>query len=91
MRARVGLGLYITGSGFCGPGLVCRLRVWTAGLAQKPGPRGLGLLVCVVKAQARMLGRPGAKILGDFSQTHLVTQFGGPFVPLIFLWGMGWG
>jgi hypothetical protein len=37
------------------PGLVGGLGVWTADLAQKPGPRGLGLLGYVVKAQARDL------------------------------------
>jgi hypothetical protein len=52
MRAQVRLGLYTEGSGFCGPGLVGGLRDWTAGLAQKPGPRGLRLLVYVEKAQA---------------------------------------
>jgi hypothetical protein len=41
--------------------------VWTAGLAQKTGPHGLGLLFYVVKAWARMSGlglgptRPGLK------------------------------
>jgi hypothetical protein len=34
------------------------LGVWTAGLAPKLGPRGLGLLGYVVKARARMSG-PG--------------------------------
>jgi hypothetical protein len=37
------------------PGL--RAQAWTAGLAPKPGPHRLGLLVDVVKAQARMLGQ----------------------------------
>jgi hypothetical protein len=41
-RAWVRLGLFTAGSGFCGPGLVCWLGVWTSGLAQKPGPSGLG-------------------------------------------------
>jgi hypothetical protein len=50
VRARVGLGLYTADSGFCGPGLVGGLEFWTVGLAQKPGPRGLGLLVSLVKA-----------------------------------------
>jgi hypothetical protein len=36
------------------PGLVGGLRVWTVDLAQKPGPRGLGLLGYVVKARACM-------------------------------------
>jgi hypothetical protein len=48
-------GLGLLGPGLVcrllGPGLVCRLRVWTVGLAQKPRPRGLGLLVHVVKAR----------------------------------------
>jgi hypothetical protein len=35
------------------PRLVGGLRVCTAGLAQKPGPHGLGLLGYVVKARAR--------------------------------------
>jgi hypothetical protein len=39
------------------PGLVCRFGVWTAGLAQKPGLCGLGLLAYVVNARAR----PGPK------------------------------
>jgi hypothetical protein len=34
------------------PGLVGGLGVWTAGLAQKPGPRRLGLLGYVIKARA---------------------------------------
>jgi hypothetical protein len=54
MRAWV--GLYTAGLGFCGPCLVCRLGAWTVGLAQKPGPHGLRLLVYVVKARARMSG-----------------------------------
>jgi hypothetical protein len=39
-------------------GLVCRLGAWTAGLAPKPGPRGLGLgiLVYVVKDPSRRSG-----------------------------------
>jgi hypothetical protein len=41
MRAWVVLGLYTAGSGFCWPGLASGLGVWTAGLAQKPGLRGL--------------------------------------------------
>jgi hypothetical protein len=53
VRARFGLGLYTAGSGFCGPGLVGRLGVWIAGLAQKPGQRRLGVLGYVVKAWAR--------------------------------------
>jgi hypothetical protein len=47
---------YTAGSGFCGPGLVFGLGVWAVGLAQKPGPRGLGLLVYVVKARAHISG-----------------------------------
>jgi hypothetical protein len=53
MQAWVGLGLLRAW-----PGLVCGLEVWTAGLTQKPGPRGLRLLVHVVKARARAWTRP---------------------------------
>jgi hypothetical protein len=61
---RAGAGLKSAGSGWaralrCGLGLLLawpslggRLGVWPAGLAQKPGPRGLGLLGYVVKARA---------------------------------------
>jgi hypothetical protein len=45
VRARVRLGLLRAWSGLLGG-----LEVWTAGLAQKPGPHGLGLLGYVVKA-----------------------------------------
>jgi hypothetical protein len=37
-------------------GLVGGLGVWTAGLAQTRGPSGLGHLVYVEKARARMSG-----------------------------------
>jgi hypothetical protein len=62
---RAGAGLKSVGSGitlraraFAGwaePGLGGRLGVWPAGLAQKPGPRGLGpgpaptLKICIVR------------------------------------------
>jgi hypothetical protein len=48
VRARVGLGLLRAW-----PGLVGGLGVWPAGLPQKPGPHGLGLLGYVVKARVR--------------------------------------
>jgi hypothetical protein len=53
VRAWVRLGLYTACLGFCGSDLAGRLGVWTAGLAQKTGPHGLGLLGYVVKVQAR--------------------------------------
>jgi hypothetical protein len=48
------VGLYTACLGFCRPGLVCGLGVWTAGLARKPGLRRLRILVYVVKAHARL-------------------------------------
>jgi hypothetical protein len=42
MRAWVRFGFHTAGLGFCGPGLVCGLGARTAGLAQKPGPHGIG-------------------------------------------------
>jgi hypothetical protein len=58
MWARVGIGLYTVGSGFCGPGGLCNkimlgLGVWPVGLAQKPGLHGLGLLGLCSKSMAQ--------------------------------------
>jgi hypothetical protein len=46
-----GSGFTVQARAFAGQ---ARLGVWVAGLAQKPGPRGLGLLGYVVKARARL-------------------------------------
>jgi hypothetical protein len=51
MVYRAGAGLKSAGLGRA-RALHCRLGVWPGGLAQKPGPRRLGLLGYVVKAQA---------------------------------------
>jgi hypothetical protein len=59
--ARAGAGLKSVGSGFtlrarAFAGLAWpggQAQVWPAGLAKKPGPRGLRLLGYVVKARAR--------------------------------------
>jgi hypothetical protein len=48
MQAWVKLGLYSGDLGFCGPGLVYGLGVWTVGLAQKPGLGKLGIYAYVV-------------------------------------------
>jgi hypothetical protein len=58
---RAGAGLKSVGSGrawalHCYTAGFCGLGVWPAGLAQKPGPRMLGLLGYVVKARARTAG-----------------------------------
>jgi hypothetical protein len=57
--ALVRLGFTLQARAFEGlawPGLEGKLGVWSAGLGQKPGPHGLGLLVYVVKAQAQACG-----------------------------------
>jgi hypothetical protein len=61
-----------SGSGFCSPGLVGGLRVWTAGLAQNPGPRGLELLGYVVKARSDP--KFSEKKLALFSKTDVMIK-----------------
>jgi hypothetical protein len=56
------------GLGFSRPGLVCGLRIWTAGLAQKPGPSGLWLLVYVAKARA------GPNFLSKITNINLIIM-----------------
>jgi hypothetical protein len=89
VHVRAGAGLKSAGSGraralHCGlgllrawPGMGGGLGVWPAVLAQKPGPRRLGLLGYVVKARAQArraglgLGPPGPSTC--HFESHLIT------------------
>jgi hypothetical protein len=77
VRALVGLGLLRAW-----PGLVGRLGVLPAGLAQKPGPRGLGLLGYVVKAWARARSGPNIdpKKTGSWSVVALCCMTNAKYI-----------
>jgi hypothetical protein len=64
-------------------GLECGLGAWNAGLAQKPGPRGLGILVYEVKARAYMqrtganptIASYNASIVKTYSAVNSMVRF----------------